>query len=31
MKIVYDNIKNTVPDIIYKETACKCNYLVLYF
>lgn len=29
MKIVYDNIKNTVPDIIYKETACECNYLEL--
>lgn len=29
MQILYDNIKNTAPDNIYKETACKCNYLVL--
>ncbi len=29
MQILYDNIKNTAPDNIYKGTACKCNYLVL--
>lgn len=29
MQKLYDNIKNTAPDNIYKESACKCNYLVL--
>ena len=27
--LLYDNIKNTAPDNIYKEATCKCNYLVL--
>ena len=29
MQKLYDNIKNTAPDNIYKEATCKCNYLVL--